>query len=124
MIADWSDVDERVRAAKYLARRLEDARYMPTTEAAAYAFRVECDVPVSRTAEELGVSEQRVYNATTDVRQRVEDMRETLDVIDAGSGELPMPDQCEACGDALDEWTLGGDGEPLCPDCAGVETDG
>lgn len=86
MIPDWNNLDDRVRAAKYLARQIQDPRFLPETEAAVYAFRKVYDVPVDRTAEELDVSVQRVYNATTDVTQRIEDMRETLEKIDTDDG--------------------------------------
>jgi hypothetical protein len=109
--------DETVRRGLFYGRELANVGELRPQQAKAFALR-RCGVPVERAADELGVTKSRVYNAASEVENRLDAMRETLRLVD--SDEPPIPDRCAGCGDGLTEWSIDDDGRALCPDCAGL----
>jgi len=103
------------------AKRVAEAGLLTEREAQAWVL-VEVhgwDVPAA--ADEMSVSESRVYNARSAASDDLDAARETLQLLDRlGAGDGLSPAVCAGCGDGLSSWTVA-DGHVVCPDCAGID---
>lgn len=77
---------------------------------------------VDRSADAMGLSESRVYDARQAAERRLaaaERTQELLAEVETGDADL-QPSTCSECGDGLAEWTVA-EGFVVCLSCADID---